>query len=95
MRVFVIAHKNEEFTADEFATHLEAEENHCLKLYADGTMREILRRSDGKGAILIMEVENEDQAQEICADLPYAKLSMLSFDIYGTLPGLWPLIPTS
>ena len=95
MRVFVIAHKSEDHTVDDFAAHLEAEENHCLKLYADGTMREILRRSDGKGAILILEVENEEQARQICADLPYARLGMLSFDIHGTLPGLWPLIPTS
>ena len=56
-------------------------------------MREVLRRDDGKGAILILEVENEEQAQQICADLPYAKLGMLSFNIYGTSPGLWPLIP--
>ena len=57
-------------------------------------MREILRREDGKGAILLMEVASEEQARKICADLPYAKLGMLSFVIYGTLPGLWPLIPS-
>ena len=95
MRVFVIAHKSEAHTADDFAAHLEAEEKHCLKLYADGTMREILRRSDEKGAILVMEVESAVQAREICAELPFAKLGMLRFDIYGTLPGLWPLIPAS
>lgn len=57
-------------------------------------MREILRREDGKGAILLMEVASEEQARKICADLPYAKLGMLGFDIYGTLPGRWPLIPS-
>ena len=95
MRVLAVAHKSEGFTAEDFAAHLKAEEDHCLKLYADGTMREILRRSDGKGAILVMEVESEEQAREICGELPYARLGMLSFDIYGTLPGLWPLIPAS
>ena len=93
MRVFVIAHKSEKFANEDFAAHMEAEESHCLKLYANGTMREILRRSDGMGAILVMEVQSEDQAGEICAELPFAKLGMLSFNIYGTLPGLWPLIP--
>ena len=93
MRVFIIAHKSEDFTTEDFAAHLKAEEDHCLELYADGTLREILRRDDGKGAVLILEVENVAQAQQICADLPYAKLGMLSFSIYGTLPGLWPLIP--
>ena len=92
MRIFVIAHKSEAHSADDFAAHMEAEENHCLKLYADGTIREILRRSDGNGAILVMEVESEEQARKICADLPFAKLGMLSFDIYGSLLGLWPLI---
>ena len=95
MRVVVIAHKSEEHTAEDFAAHLKAEEDHCLELYGSGTMREILRRSDGKGAILMMEVESEEQAREICADLPYAKLGMLRFDVYGTLPGLWPLTPAS
>jgi len=41
-----------------------------------------------------MEVASEEQARKVCADLPYAKLGMLSFDIDGTLPGLWPLIPS-
>ena len=41
-----------------------------------------------------MEMASEEQARKICADLPYAKLGMLSFDIYGTLPDLWPLIPS-
>jgi len=95
IRVFVIAHKSEAHTADDFAAHLEAEEKHCLKLYAEGTMREILRRGDEKGAILVLEVESEEQARDVCADLPFAKLGMLSFDIYPTLPGLWPLIPAS
>jgi muconolactone delta-isomerase len=95
MRVVVIAHKSEDHTAEDFAAHLKAEEDHCLKLYADGTMREILRRGDGKGAILILDVDSEEQARKICADLPYAVLGMLNFDIYGTLPGLWPLIPVS
>ena len=92
MRVVVIAHKSSDHTAEDFALHLKAEEDHCLDLTAEGTMREMLRREDGKGAILLMEVASEEQARKICADLPYAKLGMLSFDIYGTLPGLWPLI---
>ena len=29
-------------------------------------MREILRREDGKGAILLMEVASEEQARKIC-----------------------------
>lgn len=92
MRVFVIAHKSEDHTADDFAAHMEAEADYCLRLYADGTMREILLRADGKGAILVMEVESEEQARRICEELPFVKLGMLSFDIYCTLPGPWPLI---
>ncbi|MFP6709961.1 MAG: hypothetical protein VCE75_28855 [Alphaproteobacteria bacterium] len=48
MRVVVIAHKSGDHTAEDFALHLEAEEDHCLDLYAEGTMREILRREEGK-----------------------------------------------
>ena len=60
----------------------------------------MLRRLFIKGGVKKMRVvviahKSEEQAREICADLPYAKLGMLRFDVYGTLPGLWPLTPAS
>jgi len=45
--------------------------------------------------VVVIAHKSEEQAREICADLPYAKLGMLRFDVYGTLPGLWPLTPAS
>jgi hypothetical protein len=86
MKIIAIAHRNEKYTAEDFAPHLGAEASHVLKLFAAERLREIYSRADGKGAILVLEADNEQNAREIVGDLPLAKLGMISFDIYVTKP---------
>ncbi len=86
MKIIAIAHRSETHKPEEFAPHLEAEARHALGLYAEEKIREIYSRADGKGAVVVIEAADENEAREILNGLPLAKLGMLSFDIYGTKP---------
>lgn len=86
MKVIVIATRKEDAKPDEFAPYLEEEANHALRLYRDETVREIYNRTDGKGAILVLEANDEEHARQVVGELPLAKVGLLSFEIYGTKP---------
>ena len=86
MKVIVIATRKADATPEDFAPHLDAEANHALGLYRDEVVREIYSRADGKGAIVVLECDDEAHAARIMNDLPLARVGLLSFEIYGTAP---------
>ncbi len=85
MKVIVIAHRKDA-GPNAFAPHLAAEATHALGLYRDEVVREIYSRRDGKGAVLVLECKDEDEALAIVSELPLAKAGLLTFDVYGTKP---------
>jgi hypothetical protein len=52
----------------------------------DEVVREIYSRTDGKGAILVLECDDEAHANRLVGELPLAKAGLLNFEIYGTKP---------
>ncbi len=86
MKVVVVASRKEDASPDEFTPHLAAETQHALGMYRDQIVREIYSRTDGKGAVLVLECADEAEAAKLVGELPLAKLGLLSFDIYGTQP---------
>lgn len=86
MKVIVIATRKADASPEDFAPHLDAEAKHALGLYRDEVVREIYSRADGKGAIVVLECDDEAHAERIMNDLPLAKVGLLSFEIFGTAP---------
>lgn len=86
MKVIVIATRKADAAPEDFAPHLDAEANHALGLYRDEVVREIYSRTDGKGAIVVLECDDEAHAARIMNELPLAKVGLLSFEIFGTAP---------
>ena len=86
MKIVIIASRKEDASPDEFTPHLAAESNHALGMYRDEVIREIYSRTDGKGAVLVLECADEAEAARQVGELPLAKLGLLSFEIYGTQP---------
>lgn len=86
MKIIVIAHRNEARPPEDFAPHLQAEVKTALSLLAEDFIREIYSRADGKGAILIVEAADEDEARRRLAELPLARNGLLTFDIYPVGP---------
>ena len=95
MKVFVVATRNQERPVEDFASLMDPEADHALKLYKEGFVREIYSRTDGKGALVVVEAENEKAALDKLSHLPLAKAGLLSFEAYGTtayrgiIRGIW------
>ena len=86
MKVVAITHRSETHAPEDFAPHLDVEVDHALGLLSEEKIREIYSRTDGKGAIIVLEAENEAQAQSYLDSLPLAQKGMLTFEVYGTKP---------
>jgi len=84
MKIFVVATRNEDRPAEDFAPLMDPEADYALKLYKEGFVREIYSRTDGKGALVVVEAINEEKALKILSNLPLAKAGLLSFEVYGT-----------
>lgn len=86
MKIIAVAHRSEEHKPEDFTPHLAAEVDRALELFAGETFREIYSRADGKGAIIVLEADDEAKAREALDSLPLAEKGLLSFDVYGTKP---------
>jgi hypothetical protein len=86
VKVIVIAHRKEDASPEDFAPHADSEANHALGMYRDEIIREVYSRADGKGAIMVLECDDEEHAGRLVAELPLARAGLLSFDIYGARP---------
>ncbi|MGD2141608.1 MAG: hypothetical protein PVH25_14515 [Burkholderiales bacterium] len=86
MKVVVIATRKQDAKPEEFDPYLSDEVNHALCMIRDEVVREIYSRTDGKGAILVLECDGEAHAKRLVGELPLAKAGLLTFEIYGTKP---------
>lgn len=86
MKIIVIATRKADAKPEAFAPHLDAEANAALVMYRDEIVREIYSRSDGKGAILVLECRDEAHALQVLQTLPLARAGLLSFEIHGVKP---------
>ena len=84
MKIFVVATRNQDKPAEDFAPLMDSEADYALKLYKEGFVREIYSRTDGKGALVVVEDSDEGAALETLSNLPLAKAGLLSFEAYGT-----------
>lgn len=86
MKFYVIAKRDPKYSPEEFAPHLAAESRRARQLYAENTLREIHGRTDGKGAILVLEAADQAAAEAAMKSLPLVEKGMLGYEIYGVQP---------
>lgn len=86
MKIFVVAHRSEKHSPEDFAPLLEAETRKAFQLMAENVLREIYSRADGKGAVLVLEAESAEEARRRLSELPLAQKGMLRFDVYPVGP---------
>lgn len=85
MKIVVIATRADR-PDEEFAPHLEAEAKMALKMLADDFIREIYSRTDGQGAVLVIEAGSADEVTSRLGELPLVKAGLISFEIYPVAP---------
>jgi hypothetical protein len=86
MQFVAVLTRNPSFAPEEFTPHLPAEVRRATELYAAGTVRQILSRTDGRGAILVLEAADEAAASAAIRSLPLVAKDMLSVELYGVGP---------
>ena len=84
MRFVVIATRNESAPPEKFTPEvLQAEAKAAMKMWADDFIRDLYSRTDGKGAIVIVEAADEAEVTKKLGTLPFMQQGLLSIDIYG------------
>lgn len=86
MKFFVIAKRDPKYAPEEFAPVLDAEARRARQLYAENILREIHSRTDGKGAVLVLEAADQAAAEAAMKSLPLVQKGMLGYEIYGARP---------
>ncbi len=86
MKVIVVATRKQDASPDAFAPHLGPEADHVLGMIKEDIVREVYSRSDGQGAVLILECRDVDHAKQIVSELPLAKAGLLTAEFYGANP---------
>lgn len=86
MKIVVVGTRSDKFTAEEFAPHLDAEAKRALQFVAEDFFREIYSRSDGKGAIIVLEASSEEEARARMSELPLVQTGMLELEFYPVQP---------
>ena len=71
-----------EFVAEEIAPHLAPEAKMALGMVATAVIREIYSRTDGQGAVLVLEADSLEAAHALLADLPLVKHKLLKLEFY-------------
>lgn len=86
MKVIVVATRKSDASHDEIAPYLGPESDHVLAMIKQDVIREVYSRSDGKGAVVILECDDEAHAKEIVSQFPLAKAGLLEAQYYGAKP---------
>jgi hypothetical protein len=73
-------------TAEEFRSNLEAEAIRVWELYQAGVLRELYFRADRTDAVLVLECEDANEAEEVRNTLPLVKEGLITFQIIPLKP---------
>ncbi len=84
MKFVIIATRNPEADPSEFTPEvLEAEAKMALGFMAEDFVRELYSRTDGRGAVIVVEAEDEAAVEKKLGQLPLAVKGLLIAEIYG------------
>lgn len=69
--------RTEAFSPEEFDKYLDAEAEAVRKMYIDRAVRGIWSRGDALGAVLLLEADSAEAAENLIAALPLMQRGML------------------
>ncbi|MFW9993891.1 MAG: superoxide dismutase [Candidatus Odinarchaeota archaeon] len=86
MKIIAIEKELPGSTPELFKEFSEREALEAWKLYQEGFIREMYFRADKSCAILILESNDLDEANEMLQRLPFVKRGLISFDLVPLKP---------
>ena len=75
--IAITRRRTEQFSDEEFAARIAAEQEHARTLYSENKLRQIWHRGDVKGAVLMLEADSESNARAMVEHLPLYQAGML------------------
>ncbi len=82
MKIVIVNHRSEEHGPEDFAPYLTPEAKRAFALMEEDFIRELYSRRDGKGAVLVVEADSEEDARARMAELPLVKAGLLHCEYY-------------
>ena len=73
-------------TNEDFKPHLDSEAAQVWENYKIGLIRELYFTKENHEAVIILECESKNKAEEILNDLPLVKAGLISFTIVELVP---------
>jgi hypothetical protein len=89
--VMVILTARQGVTREQIMAIIPSEVRETVKLYVAGKIRQWYSRSDGRGAVFLVDAKTEDEARAIMETLPLAKEHLMDHE-YIPLGPLMPLM---
>ena len=81
MKILALEHELPNATADGFQKYAIAEARKAWDLYQAGIIRESYFRVDRSEAVLVLECESLDEAQEALSALPFVQNKLITFEL--------------
>ena len=86
MKILALEKERPGASSADFAQHLKAEAHAVWDLMHAGMIREIYYREKETKAVIILEAESSQQAQEALAQLPLVRAGLIEFEVIGLRP---------
>lgn len=86
MRLIAIEHEMPGVRAADFQPHLKAEARRAWDLYCAGNIREMYFTRDDHRAVLMLECNGEEEAEELLASLPLVQNGLIRFELLPLRP---------
>ena len=86
MKILALEREKPGLTAEDFQPHLKAEARRVWELQQADMIREIYFRADKSEAVLMLECESVEAAEEALANLPLVKAGLIDFELIPLKP---------
>jgi muconolactone delta-isomerase len=86
MKFIAIEKEPPGISRERFQPLLNAEAARVWELYQSGLVREMYFRADRSEAVLVLECDDLEQAQETLSSLPFVQEALISFEINPLIP---------
>lgn len=81
MKILALEHERPGAATEAFESYKAEEARKVWDLYQAGIFRELYFRADRNEAILVLECESMEEAQEILSTLPFVQNRLIAFEL--------------
>lgn len=86
MKILALERERPGASTEQFELQAKSEAARAWELYQAGVLREVYFHADRRTAVLILECENPDEANQILNTLPFVAANLIEFEIIPLVP---------